>query len=166
MVEPFLEIERAATVLRFVEDAISNALVFERYPIAHAFASAPNWKTASPVPELSPIVVRPVFETEKSVVVAVAVEEPIAKSVVAVSPLLAEMENLANGELVPTPRKPEVGRVRAVEVAGNVPKSRLPRLNWLLAVADGKNTLLPIPIFPLPVVRLLAVTEAPNNRLE
>ena len=33
----------------------------------------------------SPIVVRPVFETEKTVVVAAAVEEPIAKSVLLTS---------------------------------------------------------------------------------
>ena len=40
-------------------------------------------------------VVEPVFEILKSVVVAVAVEEPIAKSVVLVEPLTALIENCA-----------------------------------------------------------------------
>src|SRR3989338_1937861 len=76
------------------------------------------------VPEPSeklPPVMRPVFETEKSVAEAEAVVEPMAKSVVLVSPLLLWIENLANGELVPTPMEPEVGRLKEVDVAGNVP---------------------------------------------
>ena len=44
--------------------------------------------------------------TEKSVVVAEAVELAMAKSMVLVSPLLAEMESLAYGEVVPSPRLP------------------------------------------------------------
>ncbi len=48
-------------------------------------------------------VVEPVLLTLKSVVVADAVELPMAKSVVAVSPLLALIENLANGDVEPTP---------------------------------------------------------------
>lgn len=76
-------------------------------------------------------VVEPVLEMEKSVVVAEAVEEPIAKSVCAVSPLLVWIESLAYGEVEPTPKEPEVGswRIEAVVVAGSVPKRRLPIFN-------------------------------------
>ena len=49
---------------------------------------------------------RPVFEIEKRVVVAEAVEEPIAKSVVLVEPLLAWIENLAHGDEEATPSVP------------------------------------------------------------
>ena len=96
----------------------------------------------------------PVFATEKSVVVAEAVEEPIAKSVVAVSPLFVCMENFAYGDEVPMPRAPEVGSVKVelVVVAGRVPKTKLPRLNWLLAVALGKSVLYPMPMLLPPVV--------------
>jgi len=52
------------------------------------------------------IVVEPVLEMEKRVVVALWVEEPTAKSALLVSPLLAWTENLANGEEVPTPVVP------------------------------------------------------------
>ena len=88
-------------------------------------------------------VVLPVFETESKVVVAEAVDEPIAKSVVAVSPLFECIESFAYGDEVPIPRAPEVGRVNVelVVVAGSVPKTQLPRLNWLLAVALGKSVL-------------------------
>ena len=85
-----------------------------------------------------PSVVVPVFDTEKSVEVAEAVDEPMAKRVVAVSPLLAAIENLANGELVPIPMLPAVGSLKPVEVAGSVPKTRLPMLSWLLAVVEAK----------------------------
>ena len=43
-------------------------------------------------------VVEPMLLTVKRVEVALAVEEPIAKSVVAVSPLLVWIENFANGD--------------------------------------------------------------------
>ena len=59
-------------------------------------------------------VARPVFEIEKSVVVALAVEEPTANRVVAVSPLLPWMESFAQGVVVPMPRKPAlVSRMRS-----------------------------------------------------
>ena len=45
----------------------------------------------------------PVLLTLKSVVVALAVDEPIAKSVVWVEPLLACMASCAKGEVVPRP---------------------------------------------------------------
>ena len=48
----------------------------------------------------------PVFDIAKSVVVADAVDEPIAKSVVFVSPLFAWSESFANGEVVPRPKLP------------------------------------------------------------
>lgn len=53
--------------------------------------------------------------TIKSVEVADAVEEPIAKSVVFVSPLFAWIESLENGEVEPTPTLP-VGVMKSVEV--------------------------------------------------
>ena len=108
-----------------------------------------SWETVAAVS-----VVLPVFATEKSVVVAEAVEEPIAKRLVLVSPLLVCIESLAYGEDVPMPSAPEIGRVKVelVVVAGSVPKTRLPRLNWLLAVALGKSVLYPIPMLLPPVV--------------
>lgn len=48
----------------------------------------------------------PVFETEKSVVVAEPVELAISNSLVFVSPLLALIENFAYGVDVPTPTLP------------------------------------------------------------
>ena len=58
------------------------------------------------MPEASPIVVSPVLSMLKSVVVAVAVEEPIAKSILPanVSLLLACTERSAHGDvlLIPT----------------------------------------------------------------
>jgi hypothetical protein len=57
-------------------------------------------------------VVLPMLETLKSVEVAALVEEPMAKSVVAVSPLLVWMENLAQGDVEPMEKEPEVGSAR------------------------------------------------------
>jgi hypothetical protein len=51
-------------------------------------------------------VMAPVLEILKSVVVAVAVEEPMAKRVVLVSPVLALMESFAYGVLVLMPTLP------------------------------------------------------------
>ena len=68
-----------------------------------------------------PIPTFPVLRTVRSVVVAEAVDEPIAKSVVAVSPLLLWIESLAYGDEVPIPRAPDVGSVTTEEVAGSVP---------------------------------------------
>jgi len=81
------------------------------------------------VPKVEAKVVEPMFDIEKSVVVAEAVEEPMAKSVVAVSPLFVAIENLANGVLVPTPTAPDIGGIKLVEVAGKVPKSIPPMLS-------------------------------------
>ena len=58
------------------------------------------------------IVVVPLFEMEKSVVVEFCVEEPIAKSVVRVEPLLAWIEESANGEVEATPTLPPLSKVR------------------------------------------------------
>ena len=66
---------------RSVDEAMRNDLSDELYPMDHAFASDANWKFASPVADESPIVVAPVLSTAKSVVVAEAVDEAIAKSV-------------------------------------------------------------------------------------
>ena len=58
------------------------------------------------VPKL-PMVVEPMLETEKSVVVAnAAVEEEILKSVWLVSPLTAATESFANGDVEPRPTLP------------------------------------------------------------
>src|SRR5581483_10143124 len=57
------------------------------------------------VPE---IVTLPVFDTEKSVVVALAVEDETRKTLELVSPLLAEMASLAHGVEVPMPMLPFV----------------------------------------------------------
>ena len=112
----------------------------------------------------SAMVVEPVLETEKSVVVAVAVEEPIAKRVVAVEPLFACTANFANGEEVATPRVPVVGSTNCVEVAGRRPKSKPPILSALLMVDEVANVLLPMTMLLLPVVRF-GVVDAPIRRL-
>ena len=54
-------------------------------------------------------VVEPVFETENSVVVAEAVEEPIAKSVVLVEPSLPCTESCAYGDVEAIPMFPPFG---------------------------------------------------------
>ena len=97
----------------------------------------------------------PVLRTVRSVVVAEAVEEAMAKSVAAVSPLLLWIESLAYGEEVPMPRAPEVGRVKVelVVVAGRVPKTKLPMLSMLppaVPATLGKSVLKPMPML-LPV---------------
>jgi len=110
----------------------------------------------------------PALETEKSVVVAEAVDEPMAKRVVAVSPLLVWMANLANGEVVPRPILPAVGSLMPVDVAGRLPKIRLPMFSWLFAAPSGKNVSLPREILPLPVPTLKPALNglAPIRMLE
>ena len=76
------------------------------------------------------------LETANRVVVAVAVEEPIANSVVLVAPLFAWTESNPYGELVAIPNVPVVGSVNAVEVAGSVPKRRPPMLRPLPIVDE------------------------------
>lgn len=118
-----------------------------------------------PVPSV--VVTAPVLEMLKSVEVAEAVEEPIAKRVVLVSPLLEWMPNLANGEEVPTPMEPVVGRVKEtlVVVAGKEPKRMLPSANWLFAVAEGKNICEPMPMLLPPVVSVVLVVPYPRRVL-
>ena len=106
------------------------------------------------------------FEILNSVVVADAVEDPIANKVVAVSPALVWIANFANGDDEPTPILPEVGKAKPVEVAGAVPKSILPMLIWLLAVGSAKKMFEPSPIFPPPdVIVLLMVVLSPTIML-
>ena len=70
-----------------------------------------HWPADAPSPEMMRLVDEavpkrnelPVFDTEKSVVVADAVDEPIAKSVVLTSPLLACIAKRANGVVLPMP---------------------------------------------------------------
>ena len=88
----FFKIVKATLLEKLVEDAMLKDLSVELYPMFHAFESEPNWRFASPVPELLPSVTRPVLSTLKSVVVAVpAVVEAITKSGVAPG-VLAELE--------------------------------------------------------------------------
>lgn len=89
MLRLLFKMVKATLLEKPVEDAMLNDLSVELYPMFQALASEANWKFASPVPELSPIVVRPELSTLKSVVVAVAVDEAIENKVVFVSPLLA-----------------------------------------------------------------------------
>src|SRR3990167_7990790 len=73
------------------------------------------------VPPVPVKVALPPLAIENNVVVALAVEEPMAKRVALVSPFWAWSENLANGEVVPTPVLPPVEiRKRSVEA---VPKT-------------------------------------------
>ena len=78
------------------------------------------------------------LETEKSVVVAEAVEEPMAKSMVLVSLLLAWTESLAKGEVDAMPTLPEESVVPVP--SSLVPKMRLPMLRVLLEVTAGAST--------------------------
>lgn len=110
-------------------------------------------------------VVEPVLLIEKRVVVAVAVDEPIAKSVVLVEPLFAWIANSAQGDEEAMPIVPVVGSANAEVVAGSVPKMSEPMLRELVAVEDVAKILLPIRMLPVPVVRLLAVCEAPITML-
>src|SRR3989338_3283926 len=118
---PPLAIENATLLVSPVEEAMLNALSDELYPIDQALVSTANCALASPVPALSPKAASPVLSIENNVVVALAVEEPMAKRVALVSPFWAWSENLANGEVVPTPVLPPVEiRKRSVEA---VPKT-------------------------------------------
>src|SRR3989344_1705758 len=74
-------------------------------------------------------------------------------------------ESLAYGEVVPIPSMPVDMSTPAseVEVAGRVPKIKLPMLRGLLEVAAGKKRSLCSPTLPRPVVRLPAVTEGPTK---
>ena len=110
-------------------------------------------ETMSAVEEAVPRSVEvPVLSILKSVVVAEAVEEPMAKSVELVDPLLAWTDNVPHGEDEATPIVPVVGSLNAVVVAGSVPYTKLPMLSWLFPVTEGKKSSLPRPIFPSPVV--------------
>jgi hypothetical protein len=64
-----------------------------------------------------------VLEILKRVEVAEAVEEPMAKRVVAVSPLLALMESFANGVVEPTPTLPAPGLISVFPPNGFITKS-------------------------------------------
>lgn len=78
-----------------------------------------------------PSVVVPIFDTLNKVVVALAVEEPMAKRGIVVSPLLACTESFAYGDDVPMPSAPEEGSAKAEAevVAGRVPNRRFPILS-------------------------------------
>jgi hypothetical protein len=64
-----------------------------------------------------PCVRTPVFDTEKSVVVALAVDDAMIKRFVFVSPRFAEMENFAHGLDVPMPTLPLMTGDDEVEVS-------------------------------------------------
>ena len=103
-----------------------------------------------PRPETTRLVVeaRPVLETEKRVVVALAVEEPIANRVVLVEPLFAWTESFAHGVVEAMPIEPAVGSVNTpfepsvtVDVAGSVPNIRFPIESWLFPASLGRKAL-------------------------
>lgn len=102
-----------------------------------------------------PVITCPVLSIEKSVVVALAVEDATAKRVVRVSPLLACTESFANGEVEPMLNVPDVGSTREVadEVAASVPKYVLPILKNEFVETAGVRGLYPKSMFPPPVVR-------------
>ncbi len=82
MVVPDLPIWKKEFAVRLVDEAILNVLSVELKPIDQASLSLANWKVASPVPALLPIVVRPVLSTLKRVdTTDAAVVDPMAKSV-------------------------------------------------------------------------------------
>jgi len=124
-------------------------------------------EVAPPVTERFNAAARPVLLTLNKVEVADAVEDPMANSVVAVSPLLVWIANLANGELVPTPSEPLVGSENAVAVSfaagSDAPKMKLPMLSWLLADADATSALYPIVMLLEPEV-LFCPAKAPKKR--
>src|SRR4051812_26509250 len=103
-------------------------------------ASTEKAPVDSPPLSLAPMEKTPEFVIERSVVVPAEVEEEMAKSRRLVSPLFEAMVNFAHGVEVPMPILPLVGSAKLVDVAGNMPKRRLPILSWLLLVlAEGKN---------------------------
>ena len=108
--------------------------------------------------------IAPVFDTEKSVEVADAVEEPIAKSAVSVEPLFACIESFAYGEEVAIPIAPVVGRVKAVVVAGSVPKTSPPMLRLPSTEVFGSNTLAPMRRLRFPFAFVPA--DSPSTRFE
>lgn len=110
-------------------DAKYEAEVVENVP-SLVFGMQVPFTAKHPAEMLNPLdaVVEPVLEMEKRVVVLFAVDDEIWKSVVSVSPALIAIPNLLVGDVVPMPIVPEVGRFHTVDVAGNVPKIRLPML--------------------------------------
>src|SRR6185312_12817088 len=111
------------------------------------------------------IVIVPVLEMLKSVVVALAVEEETTKTLLPgkTAPLLAESARRPKGVDVPMPIAPLVGSWNFVDVAGRVPKRRPPILSWLF-VSDWKCVLLPIPMFFPPFTRSF-LHDAPRRML-
>ena len=100
VVVPDLPIWNMAFAVRLVEEAILNVLSVEKYPADHALSSAANWKTASPVPALSPMVVRPALSMLNNVLV----DEPMTKE----GPVMpfGLTERSPHGEVVPMPTLP------------------------------------------------------------
>ena len=92
---------------------------------------APEMRPAEvvPTPTFPAELTFPALLMEKRVVVELAVELEIWNAFTSVLPLLSAIPNREVGEVVPMPRVPEVGKVKPVEVAGNVPKRRLPMLS-------------------------------------
>lgn len=137
-------------------DAEMQVPLYWRQPVAKLRPLAKDDVAVPLTRRLPAIVVEPVLSMLKSVVVAEAVDEPMAKRVVAVSPLLVWMPNLANGVVEPMPREPVVGRVSVVAdvVAGSVPKRMLPTLRKLYEPDDVALARKPIVILLDPVVML------------
>jgi hypothetical protein len=79
----------AVPVKRFVELAYDVEM-----PVVDAYAEVKRLRS----------VASPTFETENNVVVALAVDDPMAKSTVFVSPLFAWTDSFAKGDVEPTLR--------------------------------------------------------------
>ena len=99
---------------------------------------------------LLPTAVFPILFTLNNVVVADCVEEPIAKSVVVVAPLLACTLRFANGEVLPIPRLVVAKRATSVPPVENaialllLPGLKSPVFELLTNESAG-NAALPLP---------------------
>ena len=71
-----------------------------------------------------------------------------------VEPLFACTESVAYGDVVAIPRAPEVGSLKEDDVAGSVPKIKLPILSWLSVEAFAKNVLTPMAMLLSPELLL------------
>jgi hypothetical protein len=95
-----------------------------------------------------PMVTVPVLEILKSVEVAVAVEEPMAKRVWFTSPLFAWMESLAYGEVEPTPATPAPGLMRVLLPNGFSVRSAVAPV---VKTKPWTNPLFAPVLFPVPI---------------
>ena len=105
-------------------------------------------------------VVEPVFEIVKSVVVAFAVDEPIVKRLVLVSPTFAWIESFADGDVVAIPKSPDTKRFD--EVAFNAKRFVVDASveKKFVEVAFVTVAFVPMRLVSVPSVEKSAVLEA------